>query len=635
MTTSKQYKDFTQEVLLRTDIIDIIGKRINLRKTGANYTALCPFHDEKTPSFLVSPNKQFYHCFGCGASGNAISFIMAFDKLNFIEALEFLASSHGLTLPTNNNSNYNSQKTSQFQDIYSLLNQVNKFYIEQLHKSDKAKNYLSQRGLSPNICQRFGIGFSPAGWDNLTHFFYKNITNKEHLLTSGMLIRKDKSVSVYSRFRNRLMFPIRNKQGNIIAYGGRTLDDEIPKYLNSPETTLFHKGNELYGLYELRQNHENHDYIIVVEGYMDVIALAQHQINNVVATLGTAITSKQILQLTQLYSKIIFCFDGDQAGQKALWRALENALPILSENILLYFLILPSKHDPDSFIRENGKDFFIQMITNAKPCSDFLFQRLLNNNNMQTTEGKAKFISEAQNLFHKIPNGVFKQVLLQQLSSISKIDITNLQQNPNSRNNYANNANANYTQSNNTQYNTPYTNNKYSNAKYSSKNKTNHINNLADFALHKNTVIMNPFHQAINYLFTYPKLINAIDNNWLMYLKNLKTKDAELLQQLIKLLQLKFNNNQTTNTDQEIKLGQIIEFWRDKDEFKLIMQLASYTPLVDTNENDLTAEFNAILNVLRKQSIDQAIQNILSLAKTRELNAEEKIKLQELIKLNK
>lgn len=620
MTTTKQYKDFTQELLLRTDIIDVIGKRINLRKAGANYVALCPFHDEKTPSFLVSPNKQFYHCFGCGASGNAISFVMAFDKLTFNETLELLASYHGLTLP----SNAYRQQPEQFNEIYNLLNQVNKFYIEHLKTSSIAQQYLSKRGLSTEIIQRFGIGFSPIGWDNLAHLFHKNVKNKELLLTSGMLIRKEKSISVYSRFRNRIMFPIRNRKGNIIAYGGRCLDNELPKYLNSPETTLFHKSNELYGLYELKQSRDNYDYVIVVEGYMDVVALAQYGINNAVATLGTAVTTKQIQQLIHLYPKIVFCFDGDQAGQKASWRALENALPILSENISLFFLTLPANHDPDSFIRENNTEAFSQLINTATPCSDFLFQKLLKKNNIQKSEGKAKLISEARELFDKIPNGVFKQVLLQQLSTTSKIDISSLHQNQ--QISYKNNP-----------YNTNrinYTNNQRNNLKKAEPT------NFANFATHKNTVILNPFHQIINLLFSYPYLVNNIDVNIYSYLNKIKDKnnDAKLLQQLISLLKEQYklqSNNDSQITNKSINLGQIIEKWRNSENFNLIVQLASHSPIVHTTDENLNNEFNAILHVLHKHSIDQIIQNILTVAKTRELTEEEKIKLQELIKLHK
>lgn len=575
-------QNFIHDLLAHVDIIEVISPRLNLRKAGNNYLALCPFHNEKTPSFSVNPRKQFYHCFGCGASGNAISFLMDFDKLEFVEAIETLAATVGLEVPKTENSS----NQAQFTQLYILLEKVNDFYRAQLTKSVTAQNYLKQRGISSTICKRFAVGYAPAIWEHLNHFYTSSSATKQQLFSTGMLSNNEAKNTFYARFRNRIMFPIRNKRGNIIGFGGRSLGEEIPKYLNSPETILFHKGNELYGLYEAKQSNRNLNQIIVVEGYMDVIALAQYGITNVVATLGTAISTKQIQQLLRVCSRIFFCFDGDAAGKAAAWRALENSLPLLREGFELRFLFLPETEDPDTMIRKEGAAAFIQRLDNSTPLSDFLFQQVTNNININTLEGRAKLIETTKQLLLKMANGVFKQMLMARLAELAKIDLKTIQENE------ATNFTA-----------TP----------------TSTTNNSA--------ILISPLQTAVGLLLNHPELAATIDQETLNIITKLDSIEATLFLQLTSLLKDKLNANQS------LSLGTIFEHWRDHPDFAIIAKIASWEPLIP--QSALKNEFNATINTIRNQGLDQIIHSILQTAKTRDLTSDEKIKLQNLIKLTK
>lgn len=406
-------RSFIDDLVARTDIVELINSRVKLKKAGRDYQACCPFHHEKSPSFTVSQSKQFYHCFGCGVHGNAIGFLMEYDKLEFVEAIEELAALHGLEVPRENVIHRDGKPPASFKtrrNLYELLDSVTQFYQQQLSQHQPSQHYLQQRGLSDDIIQRFEIGFAPNAMDSVLRQFGTNKEETQKLLDTGMLSQND-SGRVYDRFRNRVMFPIRDKRGRVIAFGGRVMGDEKPKYLNSPESATYHKGNELYGLFQALQHNENPDYLFVVEGYMDVVALAQFGINNAVATLGTATTGEQIQQMFRCTEQVICCYDGDRAGRDAAWRALENALPHLHDGRQLKFIFLPDGEDPDSFVRQQGKDGFEQYLQNAQPLSDFLFSSLLQEVDLSSKEGKSKLATLAVPLIKRIPGQMLRVYL--------------------------------------------------------------------------------------------------------------------------------------------------------------------------------------------------------------------------------
>ncbi len=410
---------FIDDLLTRIDIIDVIDKRISLKKTGNNYTARCPFHNEKTPSFTANARKQFYYCFGCGASGNAISFLMQHDNLSFIEAIEQLAQQVGMTVPveTSENRDHNER-----QQLYNIMQRANEFYQQQLRQhpnADQSKTYLKERGLSGQMAKTFQIGFAPPGWNNLQQHLQDIPPDK--LIACGLLIKNEKG-KVYDRFRNRIMFPIRDRQGRVIGFGGRVLGDDTPKYLNSPETTIFQKGSELYGLYEALQSNRHLEQILVVEGYMDVIALAQHEILNAVATLGTATTKANAERLFRQANNITFCFDGDTAGRNAAWRALENILPLLEDGLNVHFIFLPEGEDPDSMVRKLGTAKFEQLLQSAIPLSIFLLNHLSENCDLNSLDGRSRLVKLAEPLLKLIPGKVFQQLLLIELAKRVKMD---------------------------------------------------------------------------------------------------------------------------------------------------------------------------------------------------------------------
>ncbi len=411
--THRFSRDFIDSLLAKVDIVELIDHRVTLKKSGNNYAACCPFHTEKTPSFTVSPQKQFYHCFGCSAHGNAIGFLMAYDRLEFADAIEELANITGVPIPQETiTASYKPQVP-----YYQLLEQVTNYYHSQLKRSPKASYYLNKRGLSSEIISRFRIGYAPGGWTHLLQQFGKSSSVETQLIETGMVIRS-KEGKLFDRFHDRIMIPIRNSKGQIIGFGGRSLGVETPKYLNSPETVLFHKGRELYGLYELKQSHQKIESILVVEGYMDVIALQQYGIAQVVATLGTATTAQHLQHLFRLAPEIIFCFDGDSAGQQAAWRALETCLPNLRDGLQIRFMFLPNNEDPDSLIRKQGLNGFKQYMAQATALADFFFARLSAQTNLNNLDGKAKLAKFGRDYLNKIRNGVFQELMLEKLASL-------------------------------------------------------------------------------------------------------------------------------------------------------------------------------------------------------------------------
>lgn len=577
---------FIDDLLSKVDIADVIGSRVKLKRTGSNLVGLCPFHTEKTPSFTVSQAKQFFHCFGCSAHGSAISFIMQFERLSFVEAIENLASYAGLTVPKNEEYEHKNNYTQ----LYKLNEAAANLFSQQLTNSPRAINYLKSRGLTGKICKKFNLGYAPNSWENLRSLYGNSQPIKQQMITSGLLITKD-SNKVYSRFRDRIMFPIHNMRGNIIGFGGRALSKDDPaKYLNSPETPIFHKGEELYGLFAARKASNDLKFVIVVEGYLDVIALAQFGITNVVATLGTAISTKQIQLLLRNTTEIIFCFDGDQAGRTAAWRALENSLPLMRDGIQIKFLFLPENHDPDSLIRQELAVAFNKRLETAIPLSDFFIKQLTSNININTIDGKAKLTKISQELLKKMPQSIFYQLLASKIAELVNINVEELK-NP---------------------------------SRYQKTPKDAKLNNNSEATTTIATTITTipvPIQNALAILLHQPSIIsqfNDIDD-----IKNIKVEGIEILLDMVSLIK-----KQPT-----ISMGAILEHWRDKQHIDLIKNLACREQII--SPDILKNELSGIIQLVRQLEQTAAIQELLTKAAAKKLNTEEKQKLQNLIATSK
>ena len=406
-------REFIDDLLVRVDIVDLIDSHVPLKKTGNNYVARCPFHTEKTPSFSVNRNKQFFHCFGCGASGNAISFLMDFSHLDFIEAVEDLANFAGIDVQRESLDINSAYKKDDLSNLYLLMDRVAAFYVEQLRLTPKAIDYLKARSVKGEIARDFILGYAPDKWNALTEKF-----DQQLLIDAGLLVIKDDG-RAYDRFRDRIMFPIRDKRARIIGFGGRVIDDSLPKYLNSPETSLFHKGKEVYGLYELLEKSSKPQRILIVEGYLDVIALAQYGINYAVAALGTAASQAHLDLLFRFSSELVFCFDGDRAGREAAWRAMESTFSCLKHGRQMRIMILPKNHDPDSLVREEGLSGFTARVQSAQPLSDYFFEHFTEELNLSEMEGRAQLIGKAKPYLEKLPEGVFREMMFDRLKELS------------------------------------------------------------------------------------------------------------------------------------------------------------------------------------------------------------------------
>lgn len=541
---------FIDELLSRVDIVDIIDARVPLKKAGKNLHACCPFHNEKTPSFTVSPDKQFYHCFGCGAHGTAIGFLMEYDQLSFPESIQELADTVGMQVPVTQQA----ALTPARQNLYDLMDKVSRYYVHQLqnHPQRQAfQDYIQQRGLSPETVVAFDIGMAPDGWDNVLRTFGNNQQSQDQLFEAGMLIKNDKG-RTYDRFRDRLMFPIRDRRGRVIAFGGRVIDaDGTPKYLNSPETPIFHKGQELYGLYQARKANRRLERILIVEGYMDVIALAQFGINNAVATLGTATTSEHLRQLIRSAPEIIFCFDGDRAGKEAAWRAAENAMPILGGNFELKFMFLPEGQDPDTMVREQGAATFHQLVSQAQSYSDFFFATLLSRVDSQSMDGRARLVEIAKPYLRHIPAGLYRDMLEQQLADHAKTNIATL----------------------NKHLEKPAPPPPVKNAKQ---------NAMAN---------MTPVRMAVMIVLQHPQLYEAVPDTG-----NLHQLDMPGLAILIQLLE-------TMREHPHLKTAQLLERWRDTQQAPYMEKLAMQ-PL-NLSPEQLEHELIGIVSRLNKQARDE------------------------------
>ncbi len=443
-------KKFIDDLLDRVDVVDIIDSRVPLKKAGKDYKACCPFHEEKTPSFTVSADKQFYHCFGCGEHGTAIGFLMNYDRLSFPEAVRELASQAGLEVPQEAREDAEAARTHT--DLLEILNQADRFFRRQLREHPEAgrvADYLKGRGLSGEIAAEFALGFAPPGWDNLLQELGKDEAARELMFTAGLTAKKD-SGGYYDRFRDRVIFPIHDYRGRVVGFGGRLIPVGEPdaqgsastqkaginaagdtksgaaKYLNSPETPVFHKGREVYGLYRARDSIRREQRVLVVEGYMDVVALAQFGIDYACATLGTATTTGHIERLFRFAAEIVFAFDGDKAGRQAAWRALENVLPAIAAGRQASFLFIPEGEDPDSLVRKEGSEAFVQRVVDAKPLGEYLIESLAEKVDLGRMDGRARMVELARPLIEKLPDGVFRQMVVEKLGERSHVKAENL-----------------------------------------------------------------------------------------------------------------------------------------------------------------------------------------------------------------
>ncbi len=571
-------REFIDELINRVDIVDLIHSYYPLKKAGHNFVACCPFHQEKTPSFNVIPTKQFYYCFGCGASGNAISFLLDYERLNFIEAIKLLADKTGMQVPETPGDNKPSD-SNKLDALYQLLQQVSNYYQQQLRQHPKKQpviDYLKKRGLSGKIAKIYQLGYAAAGWDNLLKNFSKQ---QQPLLAAGMLIEKDNG-HCYDRFRDRVMFPIHDRRGRIIGFGGRVMQDEQPKYLNSPETAIFHKGQELYGLYQVLQTQRKVEQFLIVEGYMDVLALAENNINFAVATLGTATTLQHIQTLLRYSPAITFCFDGDKAGQAAAWRALQNSLKCLQNGVQLRFMFLPQGDDPDSLVRREGEQAFLQRIEQAEPLDDYLYRHLLENSDVQTSDGKSRLINEVKPLLNDVPDAAFRHLLLEKLARLVRIETSRLQAMINTN----------------------------------------------------DTVLQRPEPMQIKARLSSAQLAIALLAQNPTFVTQLNTQllsidafdaDSLHLKELLDFL----NHNQPLTT------AHILEHWRNKTDASNIQKLFHWQQQIP--ETGFIAELTGALQQVKQQGLQNRIQKMLVKAQSGGLNETERMELQDMIKSSK
>ena len=564
-------RSFIDDLLARVDIVDVIASYVSLRKAGRNHQALCPFHDEKTPSFTVSQEKQFYHCFGCGANGTVISFVMEYNGLGFPEAVEDLAARYNLEVPREAGRQPDSGRNN---ELYELLGQAAQFYRGQLQGSaGRATAYLKKRGISGAVIKDYEIGYAPQGWKNLVNSLGKSAAVKARLEDAG-LIRPGSTEGHYDFFRDRVMFPIRDQRGRIIGFGGRVLGDDTPKYLNSPDSPLFHKGRELYGLYQVLQKKKKPERLYIVEGYMDVVALAQFGIDNAVATLGTAATEYHLEKLFRVTSQIVFCFDGDEAGKKAAWRALEITVPQLREGRQALFSFMPEGDDPDSFVRRHGAQQFLSD-ENTVPLSDFLLDHIKSGTGTTTRENRAMFLDRIRPHLARMPGSGLRQLLLEEVAEIAQLDTDSvLKLLQDSR---------------------PDTARRLSMTRPRQKReKTGDISAIIAYILNK------------------PELAMLVEEPG--ELADLSVPGIEFLTQLVTLV----------HTNPEITCAGILEHWRDSRYEQRLNELAS-APVVPEEETfDVEHEFIARIEKLKTARARQSVDKIIRSKKPSELTDEEK-----------
>ncbi|ATG78786.1 MULTISPECIES: DNA primase [Pseudoalteromonas] len=563
-------RNFIDDLLARTDIVDLIDSKVGLKKAGKDYQACCPFHNEKSPSFTVSQDKQFYHCFGCGANGNAISFIMEYEKLEFVDAIEEIASMLNLEVPREQGTSSAPERTAaQKRSDYDLMLHTARFYQHQLkHHSNSTAviDYVKGRGLSGEIVKKFMIGYAPSEWDGLCLQLGRNKEQKEQLVELKLASEKTPGRQ-FDFFRDRLMFPIRDKRGRVIAFGGRVMQaDQGPKYLNSPETRIFHKGFELYGLYEAKQAHKKLDHVLIVEGYMDVVALAEQGIEYAVAALGTATTSEHMHTLFRTTDKVICCYDGDRAGRDAAWRALENALPYLNDGKALNFVFLPDGEDPDSLVQKEGKELFEQRLSEADDFTKVLFNKLSLEIDLTLDSGKAKLLSAALPLIEKIPSEFYQENILEQLGRL----IGRTREQLNSR------------------LKTP---------------KQQH-------SIERKFKIT-PMRQAIGILIQHPQLAKSIP-----YLPDLAQMSIAGIGLLLRLQEQALEKENVTT-------AQLLEFFRGTEDYEPLIKLATWQH--EINEERLETVFQNTFKFIEDQCLNYRLETLLIKDKTQGLNSDERL----------
>ncbi len=574
-------QQFIDDLISRVDIVEIINTRLPLRKAGRDFMACCPFHDEKTPSFSVSQEKQFFYCFGCGASGSAIGFLMDYEHMEFVEAVHELASHANLAVPVDAQSHRGEK--SNYNELYETLSKATEFYkqvLRQHQAAAEAVKYLKSRGLTGEVVARFGVGFAPPGWDALMPYFKEDNTDdsasQTRLYKSGMLIKKDKG-GFYDRFRNRIMYPIHDPRGRVVGFGGRAIDDSTPKYLNSPETPIFQKGQALYGLYQVKKSHEKLDRLIVVEGYMDVIGLAQFNINNAVATLGTATTRQHLECMYRLVSEVIFCFDGDRAGREAAWRALETALPLMDDGRKAKFLFLPEKEDPDSFVRKYGKDEFLARTVNSVPLSQFLYGKLNEKADTNTIDGRSQLVELARPLLEKIPGRVFRYMMIEELAEMVHMEakkLSSLIEDSNKKQNKAKRRPDGAAQS----------------AARMAKRTVAVVTKAGALKGHNPPLVR----KAIRMLLDKPALAQCVSD--IDRFRALNMPGIGLLVQMIELL----------NKRTEFTSGNLIEYWRGTEEGRSLEKLLRWQP--DMQNVEMEVEFSDTLKQLASRANQQEQQ---------------------------
>ncbi|WP_122585698.1 DNA primase [Pseudomonas viridiflava] len=634
-------QSFIDDLLNRTDIVDVVSSRVQLKKTGKNYSACCPFHKEKTPSFSVSPDKQFYYCFGCGAGGNALGFIMDHDNLDFPQAVEDLAKAAGMEVPREQG--VKGQKPRQPTDspLYPLLTAAAEFYRQALknHPTRRAAvDYLKGRGLSGEIARDFGLGFAPPGWDNLYKHLSSDTLQQKVMIDAGLLIENAETGKRYDRFRDRVMFPIRDSRGRVIAFGGRVLGDDKPKYLNSPETPVFHKGQELYGLFEARKYNRNLDEIIVVEGYMDVIALAQQGLRNAVATLGTATSEEHLKRLFRVVPNVLFCFDGDQAGRNAAWRALEATLSSLQDGRRARFLFLPEGEDPDTLVRSEGTDAFRARINqHAQPLADYFFEQLTKEADPRSLEGKAHMATLAAPLIDKVPGANLKTLMRQRLTEITGLTgeaVSQLVQSapseaPPSYDPYVDYDAmpdfADYQPQGGYEAQQEWTPKKTGgpNQKKWEKKPWDKKGKRGDFeprAPRVPTAVEPPMQAALRTLLHHPELAEKVENA-----SHFAAEDQSQAQLLVSLIEARQKNP-------NLRSLQLIARWHGTEQGRLLRALAEKEWLIEAG--NLEQQFFDTITSLSARQRERSLEHLISKARQTELSAEEKIQLRDLLNRN-
>lgn len=561
-------KSFIHDLLDRADVVEVVDSRVPLKKAGRNYQACCPFHNEKSPSFTVAPDKQFFHCFGCGEHGNAIDFLMKYDGLEFPDAVEELASMLGLEVPreTHLNPQAEAKKRQQAADDYQQMERATKFFSYQLRQHSKAPaviDYLKGRGLSGKIVKQFQIGYAPDGWDELLKSLAKDQRSRDQLVDLKLVNRND-SGRYYDFFRDRIMFPIRDRRGRVVGFGGRIIDGDGPKYLNSPETRVFHKGRELYGFYEAKQAHRQLQQVVIVEGYMDVVALAQSGIDFAVASLGTATTTEQLQMLFRATQHVVCCYDGDRAGRDAAWRALENALPLLTDGLQLAFLFLPDGEDPDTLVRKEGAEAFKQRLAQAQSFTQYFFAHLTESLDLASDSGRAALLNEAKPLIEKIASDYYRDELLQELARLLRREVSQIE---------------------------------------------GQVARASTNVMPQEQLKITPIRRAIALLLQYPQLGQEIPVH--DALGQLKLPGIQVLLEL---------HRQTR--EQQLTPAQLLELWRGRREEKLLRQLMSWEHHLD--QDKISQEFFDTFLYFIDRFVEQRANELLAKERQAPLSSDEK-----------